>query len=88
MGRIVFYHPRKQFGFVRATDANDYFFHQIDFEPGEFTKLGEVKLGQMIVFKLGQPISLGKRVQATNIRLAGPAEIEIASGVAALAGGI
>jgi hypothetical protein len=93
IGRIIFYNSTKQFGFVQvesnqdgAKTLQDYFFHLMSFKPGEVAKLGEIKLGKLIAFKLGEPFKLGMKQQAVNIRVATPTDIELTAGTAALGG--
>jgi hypothetical protein len=96
VGKIVFWNPVRMYGFVavehldqRGKYLDQYFFHLMNFKPGEATKFGKTaQLGMYLSFELGQPLAVGKKVQAINIKLASRAEIEIATGVNALAGGV
>ena len=54
----------KGFGFVAATDGNEYFFHQSAVADGSFDQLRE---GQSVTFNTGQG---PKGPRAENVRLA------------------
>ena len=54
----------KGFGFVAASDGNEYFFHQSAVQGGGFTQLRE---GQPVTFEAGQG---PKGPRAENVRLA------------------
>jgi cold shock CspA family protein len=78
IGRITYWNNPKGFGFItvantdgRATFQTQYFFHHSNFRSGETPVLGGI-----VVFNLGEPVALGKRIQAVGIRYASPAEIE------------
>jgi hypothetical protein len=94
VGKIVFWNPVRMYGFVaverldqRGKYLDQYFFHLMNFKPGEATKFGKTaQLGMYLSFDLGQPLAVGKKVQAINIKLATPVEIELAAGTAALGG--
>jgi hypothetical protein len=96
IGRVVFWNPVRMYGFVavdkfdgRGKFLDQYFFHLANFKPAEGTRFGKTaQLGEYLSFDLGVALAVGKKVQAINIRLATPAEIELATGVSALAGGV
>jgi len=54
----------KGFGFVAATDGNEYFFHQSSVADGGFDQLRE---GQAVTFKTGQG---PKGPRAEDVRIA------------------
>ncbi len=66
-GLITYYNPARRFGFIRSAGV-DYFFHATnvvsDFSP---------KINVEVEFETDLPIAIGKRVQATQIRIAGGA---------------
>jgi cold shock CspA family protein len=78
IGRITYWNNPKGFGFVTVanTDGNgtfqtQYFFHHSNFKDGETAVLGGI-----VVFNLGEPVAIGKKIQAVGVRYATPAEIE------------
>lgn len=94
IGRITYWNNPKGFGFITvansdgsATFQTQYFFHHSNFD-------GTPVLGAIVVFNLGDPVAIGKRIQAVGVRFATAAEIEQANyargfgaGASALAGG-
>jgi hypothetical protein len=79
IGRITYWNNPKGFGFItvanvdgNATFQTQYFFHHSNFD-------GTPVLGAIVVFNLGDPVAIGKKIQAVGIRYATPAEIELAN---------
>jgi cold shock CspA family protein len=72
-GMIVLYHPARRFGFIQrqkpTDETGDIFFHQSEFK-GE----GEPPLGAIVEFDLAQPLRLGQKPRAVNLRLVKAAE--------------
>jgi cold shock CspA family protein len=63
-GIIVLYHPARYFGFIQPADGTaDIFFH-----GSEFKEQGEPVLGALVEFTVAQPIRLGQRHRAVNLR--------------------
>jgi cold shock CspA family protein len=78
IGRITYWNNPKGFGFITVanTDGNgtfqqQYFFHHSNFRAGETPVLGGI-----VVFSLGEPVAIGKKIQAVGLRYATTAEIE------------
>lgn len=78
-GRITFFNEAKKYGFVTANVKQSphelpaqvqFFFHVINFQ-----KDAKPILGAYVVFELGAPIAIGKRVQAVKVRPATGNEI-------------
>ncbi len=67
-GTVTYYNPARNFGFIRSAGA-DYFFHvtnvATDFTP---------KINVEVEFDTDLPIAIGKKVQATRVRLVGGAQ--------------
>ncbi|SRR6266478_5911492 len=94
IGRITYWNNPKGFGFITvanidgsATFQTQYFFHSSNFK-------GTPVLGAIVVFNLGDPVAIGKKIQAVGVRFATRTEIEQANyarsfgaGVNALASG-
>jgi len=79
IGRITYWNNPKGFGFItvantdgRATFQTQYFFHHSNFD-------GTPVLGAIVVFNLGDPVAIGKKIQALGVRYATSAEIEQAN---------
>jgi len=75
IGRITYWNNPKGFGFITVANADgsatfqtQYFFHHSNCE-------GTPVLGAIVVFNLGDPVAIGKRIQAVGVRFATPAEI-------------
>jgi cold shock CspA family protein len=95
IGRITYWNNPKGFGFITvantdgsATFQTQYFFHHSNFN-------GTPVLGAIVVFNLGDPVAIGKKIQAVGARFATTAEIErtnyirnFGAGADALAGGV
>ncbi len=73
LGRITFWNPIKAFGFVTLNRKDgiiqQYFFHLNNFD-------GVPVLNALVFFNLGDPISVGKKVQAVGVRFATPDDLE------------
>jgi cold shock CspA family protein len=76
IGRITYWNNSKGFGFItvantegNATFQTQYFFHHSNFK-------GTPVLGAIVVFNLGDPVAIGKKIQAVGVRYAIAAEIE------------
>ncbi len=96
IGRINYWNNPKGFGFITvantegtATFQTQYFFHHSNFKDGQPV------LGGIVVFNLGDPVAIGKKVQAVAVRFATQAEIDQANyarsfgaGANALASGV
>ena len=89
IGRITYWNNPKGFGFitVASTDSNgafqqQYFFHHSNFRSSETPLLGGI-----VVFNLGEPVAIGKKIQAIGIRYATPAEIEQTNYIRSFGGG-
>jgi cold shock CspA family protein len=63
-GIIAFFHPVRNFGFIQAADGND----DVFFHGSEFKEKCVPPLGVRVEFDVSQPIRLGKRPQAVNVR--------------------
>jgi hypothetical protein len=79
IGRITYWNNPKGFGFITvanpegtATFQTQYFFHHTNFE-------GTPVLGAIVVFSLGDPVAIGKKIQAIAVRYATAAEIDQAN---------
>ncbi len=89
IGRITYWNNPKGFGFITVanTDGNgtfqqQYFFHHSNFRSGETPVLGGI-----VVFNLGEPVAIGKKIQAVDVRYATSAEIEQTNYVRSLTAG-
>jgi cold shock CspA family protein len=96
IGRITYWNNPKGFGFITVVNTDDngtfqkqYFFHHSNFRSGETPVLGGI-----VVFNLGEPVAIGKKIQAVGVRYATAAEIEqtnyarrLMAGVNAIASG-
>jgi len=73
LGRITYWNPIKSFGFVTLSRKDgiiqQYFFHLNNFN-------GVPILNALVFFNLGDPISIGKKVQAVGVRFATPDDLE------------
>jgi cold shock CspA family protein len=90
IGRLTYWNGLKGYGFITVTDGSgtQYFFHR-----SNFIGPGDPVLSGLVVFNLGEPLSIGKKVQAVGVRYATSADIEqeynhckLDAGVSALAG--
>jgi cold shock CspA family protein len=73
IGRLTYWNNTKGFGFIQTADGSaKYFFHYSNFQ-------GTPVLGAIVVFNLGDPIALGKKIQAVGVRFATQTEIEQAN---------
>ena len=79
IGRITFWNDQRGFGFITVSSGDQYFFH-----VAHFQEHGRPRLSQMVTFRLAEPISEGKKLQAVHVSPAPPTRIE--SGAQALAG--
>jgi cold shock CspA family protein len=77
LGHISFWNNIRGFGFITVTrKENDatiheqFFFHNSNFKRGETPVLNGI-----VIFGLGEPVAIGKKVQAVAIRYATPQEI-------------
>ena len=61
-GRITYWNQAKGFGFISVPTSEQFFFHYSNFT-------GTPKLADRVTFDLGDPIEIGKRTQAINVRL-------------------
>lgn len=68
-GTIIRYNQQKRWGFVTEDGGGDYFVHQNNAVPNF-----ELKLGLRVEFEIGEPFSIGKKVQAINVRPVGSAQ--------------
>ena len=59
-GRITFFIPNRRFGFIRATDGREIFFHVSNF-------FGVPVLSMNVEFEIAPPIREGLGPQAVNI---------------------
>src|SRR6266478_9950652 len=96
IGRITFWNGPKGFGFITVANTDgtaifqtQYFFHHSNFKDGQPVLAG------IVVFNLGEPVAIGKKVQAVGVRFATQAEIDQAyyahnfgAGADALASGV
>ncbi len=92
IGSVTFWDPRKKYGFISVINSDgtlkQYFFHFSNFK-------GSPMLGAVVVFKLGAPVAVGKKIQAVDVRYATPADVQstekieasVDVGTDALAGG-
>jgi len=78
IGRITHYNSVRLYGFVTVTTQvgagrtqQQYFFHKSNFVDDDTPVLGGI-----VVFNLGEPVAIGKKIQAVGVRYATPAEIE------------
>jgi|SRR5712664_619264 len=90
IGCITYWNNPKGFGFVTvaSTDGNgtfhqQYFFHHSNFKSDETPVLGGV-----VVFNLGEPVAIGKKIQAVGVRYATRAEIEQANYIRSFGAGV
>jgi hypothetical protein len=60
----VYMRTQKSWGFIREDSGVEWFFHQINAVGGYV-----IRLGDRVLFELGDPIKLGQPKQAINIRL-------------------
>lgn len=91
IGRITFWNNSKGYGFITVTETErdatfqtQYFFHHSNFE-------GTPVLNAIVVFHLGEPVVVGKKVQAIGVRFATQAAIDrmhYVAGVNALQAGV
>ena len=77
IGRITFWNQPKGYGFITFVEQSQsevrhvqYFLHNSNFTKGE-----NPVLGAFVVFHLGEPFALGKKVQAVGARFATAEEI-------------
>ena len=83
IGRITFWNDQRSFGFITVSSSEQYFFHIANFngQPSD----SRPRLSQMVAFRLGEPISEGKKTQAVHVQPATQTQID--AGASALAGG-
>jgi cold shock CspA family protein len=62
-GTVVMYHSKMHWGFVKEKDGAEWFFHLDNCWPGYSPKLEDA-----VEYKIGPPISVGKRNQAVEVR--------------------
>jgi cold shock CspA family protein len=88
IGSVTFWDARRGYGFISVIKPDgilqQYFFHHSNF------KTPPVQLGGVVIFSLGDPVSIGKKVQAVNVRYATQADVQLTEtvdiGTDALAG--
>jgi cold shock CspA family protein len=78
-GRITFWNQAKGFGFISVPTSEQFFFHYSNFE-------GIPKLADRVTFDLGDPVEVGKRTQAVNVRI--NVARDISAGIGVLASGL
>jgi len=80
IGSITFWDSRKKYGFISVIQPDgvlkQYFFHFSNFR-------GSPMLGGVVSFKLGPPVSVGKRVQAVDIKYASEADVQSSENIEA-----
>jgi len=95
VGRITHWNAEKGYGFVTVSKhdgpgkfVEQYFFHRTNF-------LDETPvLGGIVIFQLGEPVRVGKKIQAVAVRYANREEVlqgqrdKYVAGVSTLAGGL
>jgi cold shock CspA family protein len=81
IGRITYWNNPKGFGFITVanTDGNGTFQQQYFFHHSNFSSDETPVLGGIVVFNLGEPVSIGKRIQAVGVHYASSTEIEQAN---------
>ena len=83
IGRVTFWNDQRNFGFITVSSGEQYFFHISNFlrESADCRP----RLSQTVTFRLGEPISEGKKIQAVQVQSATQAQFE--AGALALGGG-
>jgi hypothetical protein len=88
IGRITYWNNPKGFGFITVANTEgsttfqtQYFFHHSNFD-------GTPVLGAIVVFNLGDPVAIGKKIQAVGVRYATSAEIEQTNYIRSFGAGI
>jgi cold shock CspA family protein len=62
LAQVNSYLPNRGFGFLKADDGLEYFFHYSNFT-------GAPRLGARVSFDLADPVRFGQRKQAVNIQI-------------------
>jgi cold shock CspA family protein len=68
-GRVNFFNDVRSYGFIKSDEGEKYFFHAtrvVDHSEVSGTRL----VGKRVQFDLAPAISLGKKHQAVNVRVA------------------
>jgi hypothetical protein len=88
IGRITYWNNPKGFGFITVANTDgsgtfqtQYFFHHSNCD-------GTPVLGAIVVFNLGDPVAIGKKIQAVGVRFATSAEIEQTNYIRSFGAGI